>query len=148
MLISVRKVKECTARLEISKVFLSLSLQYTDGKHPSPLHPPPPLPPLPPSPLLLHPLSNIIPRNKQENNHQTAQRNRNRNHKVILEIMLQTRSFREIHAKVSANNRQRSVKHCNESQDHHEIVRAGADGVEDQGADVGSGGVHLFESLD
>ena len=62
--------------------------------------------------------------------------------------MVQATSIDEIHPKIPGDKRQRREEDGDDGEDHHEIVRAGADGVEDEGGDVGGAGVHLLEGLD
>lgn len=54
----------------------------------------------------------------------------------------------EIHAKITRNKGQRCEEYRHNGENHHEVVRLGTDGIEDERRNVVGAGIHLLECLD
>jgi hypothetical protein len=101
-----------------------------------------------PNASLLEEILNVTPQHSSKNQthecHQARYRHRPEKRKLVIESI----AIHKIHAKVPGDECQRRKEDCHDGQDHHEVVRFRANGVENEGGDIGGGGVHLFECLD
>ena len=101
-----------------------------------------------PNPTLRKPIPDIVPKHSDEDNrHEPAQR-WNGDDPEEGEFVVQAHATREVHAEIPGDECEWCEEDRHDREDHHEVVRSGAHGVEDEGGDVGGAGVHLLEGLD